>query len=107
MIPFFSIFPTLEIGSTQPVPPSIVVKNAKEVLEFSSSFNIKLILQGHVHIVEDHGYLHRHIITSGAVCGNWWKGARMGHPEGFAVYTIDGDEIHWKYHTFGWKAQTS
>lgn len=106
-IPFFSILPTLQFGSTDPVPPSIVIKNAKEILEFCSGFNIRLVLQGHVHIVEEHGYKNEQIITSGAVCGNWWRGPRMGHPEGFAVYTIDEDRIHWSYKTYGWKAEES
>jgi 3',5'-cyclic AMP phosphodiesterase CpdA len=106
-IPFFSILPTFQIGSTEPVPASIVVKNAKEILEFSSRFNVRLILQGHVHIVEEHGYKNQEIITSGAVCGNWWKGPRMGHPEGFAVYTIDGGRIHWTYRSYGWKVEES
>ena len=104
-IPFFSILPTLQSGSTEPVPASIVIRNAKEVLEFCSGFNVRLILQGHVHIVEEHGYKNEQIITSGAVCGNWWKGVRMGHPEGFAVYTIDQDRIHWNYKTYGWNAE--
>lgn len=106
-IPFFSILPTLQSGPTEPVPASIVIRNTKEILEFCSGFNIKLVLQGHVHIVEEHGYKNEQIITSGAVCGNWWKGPRMGFPEGFAVYTIDEDRIRWSYKTYGWKTETS
>ncbi|MFN8007477.1 MAG: metallophosphoesterase [Terriglobia bacterium] len=103
-IPFFTILPTLQTGSTEPVPASTVIKNSKEVLDFTADFNIRLILQGHVHIVESHGYKKEQIVTSGAVCGNWWKGPRLGHPEGYAIYTIEGDEISWNYHPFGWKA---
>jgi 3',5'-cyclic-AMP phosphodiesterase len=106
-IPFFSILPALENGPTQPASPSVVITNAKEVLQFCSSYNIKLILQGHVHLVEDHRYKGSQFITSGAVCGNWWKGPRMGHAEGFAVYTIRGDQIEWAYHTYGWQAATA
>ena len=106
-IPFFSILPTLQSGSTEAVPASIVIRNAKEILEFCSGFNVRLVLQGHVHIVEEHGYKNEQIITSGAVCGNWWRGPRMGHPEGFAVYTIDEDRIRWSYETYGWKAEAS
>ena len=43
----------------------------------------------------------------GAVCGNWWKGARMGHPEGFAVLSVDGERITWSYQTFGFVAGTA
>jgi len=106
-IPFFSIFPTLEAGPLQPVSPGIIVTNGKEVFQLCSRFNIRLILQGHLHIVEDHRYVHTQYITSGAVCGNWWKGPRNGHREGFAVYTIEGDEVRWSYQSYGWQAATS
>jgi len=106
-IPFFSIFPALQNGSTQAVSASIVIANSKQVLDFCADYNIKLLLQGHLHVVEDHRYKGSQFITSGAVCGNWWKGVRMGHPEGFAVYTIQGDQIEWSYRTYGWQAATT
>ncbi len=104
-IPFFSILPVLEAGQTQTASPELIIDNTQEVLKSCEGYNIKLILQGHLHIVEDHRYMNRKYITSGAVCGNWWRGLRMGHPEGFAVYTIHGDEVTWSYHTYGWKAE--
>jgi len=103
-IPFFSILPALQNGPTSTVPPALAIVNSKQVLEVCSEYNVRLILQGHVHIVEDHQYKKTEYVTSGAVCGNWWKGPRMGHPEGFAVYTIHDDRIEWRYHTYGWQA---
>jgi len=105
-IPFISIFPALQNGSTQAVSSSVVVANSKQVLDFCADYNVKLLLQGHLHVVEDHRYRGSQYITSGAVCGNWWKGVRMGHPEGFAVFTIQGDQIEWSYRTYGWQAAT-
>jgi len=105
-IPFFSILPALQNGPTLAVSPSVVIANSKPVLDFCADYNIKLLLQGHLHVVEDHTYKGSRYITSGAVCGNWWKGVRLGHPEGFAVYTIEGDQIHWSYRTYGWQAAT-
>jgi Icc protein len=103
-IPFFSILPTLENGPTQAVSSSLVISNGKDVLQFCSGYNIKLILQGHLHVVEDHRYKQSQFVTSGAVCGNWWKGPRMGHLEGFAVYTVKGHQVEFAYHTYGWQA---
>jgi hypothetical protein len=40
-------------------------------------------------------------ITSGAVCGNWWKGLWLGNPEGFAMLTVKGENISWRYETYG------
>ena len=82
----------------------MVIANAKDVIGLCADYNIKLILQGHLHIVEDHRYKASQYITSGAVCGKWWKGVYLGHPEGFAVYTVQGQQIEWAYHTFGWQA---
>jgi Icc protein len=39
-----------------------------------------------------------------AVSGNWWKGPRLGRPEGFAVLTVTGGEISWRYETYGFQA---
>jgi hypothetical protein len=38
------------------------------------------------------------------VCGNWWKGPREGHPEGFGVITVKGHELGWQYHAYGFNA---
>jgi 3',5'-cyclic AMP phosphodiesterase CpdA len=103
-IPFFSILPMMLNGPTEAVSPSLTITNSKEVLGFCSDYNVRLILQGHVHIVENHQYKKMEYVTSGAVCGNWWKGPRMGHPEGFAVYTIEGGQVQWSYHSYGWHA---
>jgi 3',5'-cyclic AMP phosphodiesterase CpdA len=103
-IPFCSIFPALQNGPTQAVSSSVVIANSKQVLDSCAGYNIKLLLQGHLHVVEDLRYRGSQYITSGAVCGNWWKGVRMGHPEGFAVYTIQRDQVAWSYRTYGWQA---
>ncbi len=103
-IPFFSILPTLTDGPAQPVSPSLLISNSKDILSFFADYNVKLILQGHLHVVEDHRYKASQYVTSGAICGNWWKGLRLGHPEGFAVYRIRGEQIEWSYHTYGWQA---
>jgi len=104
-IPFFSILPALEKGPMEAVSPDLVIANTKDVLGFCADYNVKLILQGHLHIVEDHQYKRTQYTTSGAVCGNWWKGPRLGHPEGFAVYTIHQERIEWRYQTYGWHAE--
>ncbi len=83
----------------------MVIANSKQVLDFRAGYNIKLILQDHLHVVED--CQGSQYITSGAVCCNLWKGVRTGHPEGFAVCMIQGDQIEWSYRTYGWQAATA
>lgn len=82
-----------------------VVVNAKEVLDLLSKYNVKAVLQGHTHVREIVSYNGCQYITSGAVSGNWWKGLRFGHPEGFGLLTVKGDTINWEYRTYGWKAE--
>jgi 3',5'-cyclic-AMP phosphodiesterase len=89
-------------------PPSnaekLVVTNSSEILNLLFPYNLKAVLQGHTHIRETIVYNGCQFLTSGAVCGNWWKGLRMGHPEGFGVLTVKGDQINWRYETYGFRA---
>lgn len=85
-------------------PPKYLVTNAQDVLAILAPYNVKAVLQGHTHIRENVLYNGCQFITSGAVCGNWWKGARLGHPEGFAVLTVKGDTVSWRYETYGFVA---
>jgi 3',5'-cyclic-AMP phosphodiesterase len=72
-----------------------------------AGYKVKAVLQGHTHIREIIDYNGVKYITSGAVCGNWWKGPHRGHPEGFGVITVRGEELSWRYVTYGWKAEQS
>ena len=85
-------------------PANYLVANARQVLEVLAPYRLKAVLQGHTHIRETVIYNGCQFITSGAVCGNWWKGARLGHPEGFGVLKVKGDEISWRYETYGFAA---
>jgi Icc protein len=85
-------------------PGSWEVFNSVEVLGLFAKHNLKAVLQGHSHIRENITYKGCQFITSGAVSGNWWKGLRDGHPEGFGLLTVKGDQIEWEYKTYGWKA---
>ena len=81
-----------------------LVTNAQQVLNVLWPYKPQLVLQGHTHIRETVEYNGCRFITSGAVCGNWWKGPRDGHPEGFAVLTVRGDDVRWRYETYGFVA---
>jgi len=81
-----------------------MVTNAQEVLDVLWPYKPKLVLQGHTHLNEIVTYRGCQFITTGAVCGNWWKGPRDGHPEGFGVLTVRGEDVRWRYETFGFVA---
>jgi 3',5'-cyclic AMP phosphodiesterase CpdA len=97
-------------GVMQVVPGSwagaegMLVTNSREVLDLFWPYKLKAVLQGHTHIRETVSYNGCQFITSGAVSGNWWKGLRLGHPEGYGVLAVRGDEISWRYETYGFQA---
>lgn len=81
-----------------------LITNSQEVLKLIADYNVKAVLQGHTHICEEVIYKGVRYITSGAVSGNWWKGKREGHAEGFGVITVSGEDIRWRYESYGWQA---
>jgi Icc protein len=89
------------------VPPkynTLTVENAREVLAAFEGHNLIAVLQGHTHVNEIVEYKNTKFITSGAVCGNWWHGPRMGFPEGFSVVSLRDGKISTRYETYGFKS---
>jgi len=102
-IPFITAFTQMYYGSTQANSNSLVVVNSKEVLDLFRGHNLKLVLQGHLHTVEDIFIDGIHFITGGAVSGAWWKGPNQGHEEGFLKIDVKGDNFIWEYVDYGWE----
>jgi predicted phosphodiesterase len=80
---------------------TMTVANAPDVLQIFENANVLAVLQGHTHVNEVVNYRNMQYITSGAVCGNWWRGPRMGTPEGFTVVSLRQGKISWRYETYG------
>ena len=92
-------------------PPAVVPKhngmtvaNAYEVIALFEGHNVLGVLQGHTHINERVVWKGVPYITSGAVCGNWWHGTRMGTPEGFTVVRVAHGQLTTHYETYGFKS---
>ncbi|MDE1177856.1 MAG: metallophosphoesterase [Edaphobacter sp.] len=104
-IPLVSAFASyIPMPMTPAKHQSLTVGNANEVVDLLDGHNVLGVLQGHTHINENVEYKGIPYITSGAVCGNWWKGVRMGTPEGFTVVTVAGGKMTTHYETYGFKA---
>lgn len=103
-IPLVSVYTQMTKGATEAATKSRGVTNSLEVLNVLKDYNLKLVLQGHLHIVEEIVYKDVHYVTCGAVSGAWWKGPRDDFPEGFVVVDVKGDEFTWEYTTYGWQA---
>ena len=98
-IPFITAQTQLTEGSLASTPENLVIINARDVLLLFREYNLKLVLQGHLHFLEDI-YVNEqvHFITGGAVCGRWWRNRPESTPEeGFVMVYVDGEEIDWDY----------
>jgi Icc protein len=91
-------------GTTPPsAHPQLVVANAYEILPLLEKQNVLAVFQGHTHINEVVTFRGIPYITSGAVCGNWWHGTRLGIPEGFTVVSLRDGKLTHRYETYGFK----
>jgi 3',5'-cyclic-AMP phosphodiesterase len=98
---FFSYVPE------PPLPPphhGLSVANANQVIDLFSGYNVLGVLQGHTHINETVLWKGVPYITSGAVSGNWWRGTRLGTPEGFTIVTVANGKLTTRYETYGFKS---
>lgn len=102
-IPFITVTTQLMEGSLTPNSEGLVIGNSKEVLDLFSEYNLRLVLQGHLHYLEDIFADNTHFITGGAVCAGWWHGPFHGTEEGFLVVKVQGEDIEWEYVDYGWE----
>ena len=87
-------------GSSQ---SSRYVTNASQILDLFNNYNLKLVLQGHNHFVEDDLIDGTHFITGGAVSGAQWYGPYLNFEEGFVLLTFSQNDFTWKYVDYGWE----
>jgi 3',5'-cyclic AMP phosphodiesterase CpdA len=88
------------------IPDSWVHRDMSVITQAIEPYNVRLLLSGHLHLVDWCEYRGKTYICDGAVCGNWWKGSYNNFPEGYGVIDVypDGTFEH-QYVTYGWKAE--
>jgi 3',5'-cyclic-AMP phosphodiesterase len=104
-IPLLSVGRQIMTGPTEGFGEGSIITNADEIIPILEQYNVKLVLQGHLHFLEDINYNGIHYITGGAVSSNWWKGARFGMEEGFVKIDVSGENFDWEYVDFGWEVE--
>ncbi|MEN8203272.1 MAG: metallophosphoesterase [Bacteroidota bacterium] len=104
-IPLVSIMPQITKGPLFADNQSSLVTNQQEVLAPFRMMNLKLVLQGHLHALEDNNLMGRtHFLTGGAVCGRWWRTPDDSEfQEGFVKIDIKGNDFSWEYVDYGWE----
>jgi 3',5'-cyclic-AMP phosphodiesterase len=88
----------------QPRYDTVSVVNSSDVIALFEGRNILAVLQGHLHINELVNYKNCQYVCCGAVCGNWWHGARLAFPEGYTIVSLRNGQITWRYETYGFKS---
>ncbi|WP_419211316.1 metallophosphoesterase family protein [Maribacter sp. X9] len=85
---------------------SRTVANAPQVFKLLEGYNLKLILQGHIHWKEYGAVNDRfQFITGGSIAGNGWKGRRHNTKEGFVKISVKGNDFSWEYVDHGWESE--
>jgi 3',5'-cyclic AMP phosphodiesterase CpdA len=103
-LPLFSNFVEWRRGTAEGIPGAVSVVNSHQVAEILLRNPVKLVLGGHLHIVESATYKGIEVATIGAISGSWWDGLRDGFEEGYAVLEFRGDQVSWSYVDYGWEA---
>jgi len=103
-IPFITSAAQISRGSMAGNSEGMVASNSGDVLKLFSEYNLRLVLQGHLHFLEDIYIQNQvHFITGGAVSGKWWNNEPDSKPEeGFVMIHIKGEDLKWEYVDFGW-----
>ncbi len=104
-IPLLTAFYGATEGATFAARPNRVIGNNVDVLEAFSGHNLRLVLQGHMHVKEMIRWRDTTFITGGALSGKWWRGPWHGTDAGFTVVTLNGDHMAWEYIEYGWRAR--
>ena len=104
-IPFFTTYSQYFGDVMEPNTRGLVVENANEVISLFTNHNLRLVLQGHLHIYESIMIDGITFITGGAVSGKWWKGPNRGTEEGFLKIDINGNSFQYNYIDYGWQTE--
>ncbi|HRN57861.1 MAG TPA: metallophosphoesterase [Agriterribacter sp.] len=95
---FYQVYPPKSGGGAA----SAWIKNRDEVLQLFKNHQLKLVLQGHIHWLEDINVENKtHFITGGAVAGRpSWRGNNHG-PRGFLLFSVKENTFSWKFIEYG------
>jgi 3',5'-cyclic-AMP phosphodiesterase len=81
---------------------NMVVGNSDELLAAFADKNLRLILQGHLHVNAHAQVDGRDFVIGGAVCGEWWQGSNLGTPNGFGLLALSARDNGWQYFDCPW-----
>jgi len=104
-IPFVTTLTQLQQGALAASPVYLVIDNNVEVLKLFDGYNLKLVLQGHLHFFEDLYVNNIHFVTGGSICGDKWHGPDNGTNNGFVVVNIVDNNPTVRYVEDKWESK--
>lgn len=93
-VPFISVYYPILTGK---YTDADTFSNQHEVFNLFQHHNLKLVLQGHMHLYEEVYVKGVNFITAGAVSGNWWNGNYEGTEPGRLYVHYKNGDFHWEY----------
>lgn len=84
---------------------AMVIWDTLELRQILERHNVKLLLQGHSHRIEDTFWNGAWYVTSAAASGAWWAGDWTGSPPGYTIVRCHGDRVTWTHESYPWQAQ--
>ncbi len=81
----------------------MVIQDTVELRQIFERHNVKALLQGHSHMIEDYFYNDVWYVTSQSVSAAWWGGNWRGFEPGYTVFTANGESLSWQRFTFPWE----
>lgn len=102
-IPFVCGVEMQENGGNAAWKNSGAVINADVVHSMLAGYNLRMVLQGHIHRDEHIRIENVNYIMSGAVCGAWWRGPNKNTQEGYSVIDFEGESFSHSYKDYGWE----
>lgn len=81
----------------------MVLWDTKELREVLTRHNVKALLQGHSHRIEETFFDGVWYITSAAVSGAWWSGDWIGCGPGYTVFSCHREHLAWEHRPIDWQ----
>lgn len=106
-IPFETVFINHFLKNEGVSDSIILVTNGGDVLNLFENKNLKLVLQGHTHVLEDVFIDGIHFVTGGAVSAHWWRGPNFKTEEGFLLVKVYKDTFAYEYIDINWEVKSA
>lgn len=86
-----------------PAMNSRVIRDTRPFREILERHNVKAVLQGHTHQIEDYYWNGVWYVTSQSVSAAWWGGNWRGFKPGYTQFFAKDGELSWIRHEFEWE----